>query len=48
MHLVRDTLGHASLVTTSPWLHARRGDSPALYLPSGQGATGPQKQLSGG
>jgi integrase/recombinase XerD len=34
IHVVRDTLGHASLATTSRYLHARPGDSSALYLPS--------------
>jgi site-specific recombinase XerD len=32
IHVVRDTLGHASLATTSRYLHARPGDSSALYL----------------
>jgi len=32
--LVRDTLGHASLATTSRYLHARPGDSAGLYLPT--------------
>ncbi len=32
--LVRDTLGHASLATTSRYLHARPGDSAGLYLPA--------------
>lgn len=31
--LVRDTLGHSSLATTSRYLHARPGDSAGLYLP---------------
>lgn len=30
--LVRDTLGHQSLETTSKYLHARPGESSALYL----------------
>jgi integrase/recombinase XerD len=34
IHVVRDTLGHASLATTSRYLHARPGDSSALYLPA--------------
>ncbi len=34
IHVVRDTLGHASLATTSRYLHARPGDSSALYLPT--------------
>jgi integrase/recombinase XerD len=32
--LVRDTLGHASLATTSRYMHARPGDSSGLYLPA--------------
>lgn len=32
VHLVKDTLGHASLATTSRYAHARPGDSSALYL----------------
>ncbi len=32
VHVVRDTLGHASLATTSRYMHARPGDSSALYL----------------
>lgn len=32
--LVRDTLGHASLATTSRYLHARPGDASGLYLPT--------------
>ena len=32
VHLVRDTLGHTSLATGSRYLHARPGDSSALYL----------------
>jgi len=32
--LVRDTLGHASLATTSRYLHARPGDSAGMYLPA--------------
>jgi site-specific recombinase XerD len=32
VHLVRDTLGHASLATTSRYAHARPGDSSALHL----------------
>jgi integrase/recombinase XerD len=31
-HLVQSTLGHASLSTTSRYLHARPGDSSARYL----------------
>lgn len=34
IHVVRDTLGHASLATTSRYLHARPDDSSALYLPT--------------
>ncbi|GAC1457322.1 MAG: tyrosine-type recombinase/integrase [Chamaesiphon sp.] len=33
IHLVQNTLGHASVVTTSKYLHARPNDSSALYLP---------------
>lgn len=33
VHLVRDQLGHASLATTSGYLHARGGDSASKYLP---------------
>jgi integrase/recombinase XerD len=32
IHVVRDTLGHASLATTSRYLHARPDESSALYL----------------
>jgi integrase/recombinase XerD len=32
VHLVRATLGHASLATTSRYAHARPGDSSALHL----------------
>ena len=32
VHLVKDTLGHASLATTSQYAHARPGDSSARYL----------------
>ncbi len=32
MHLVKETLGHKSLVTTSKYAHARPDDSSALYL----------------
>jgi len=32
VHLVKDTLGHASLATTSRYAHARPGDSSARYL----------------
>jgi site-specific recombinase XerD len=31
-HLMQSTLGHASLSTTSRYLHARPGDSSARYL----------------
>lgn len=34
IHVVRDTLGHASLATTSRYLHARPADSSAMYLPA--------------
>jgi len=34
MHLVKETLGHASLQTTSLYTHARPGESSAKYLPS--------------
>lgn len=33
LHLVQATLGHASLATTSRYLHARPNDSSSLYLP---------------
>jgi len=33
LHLVQHTLGHASVTTTSRYLHARPNDSSALYLP---------------
>jgi len=33
IHLVQATLGHASVATTSRYLHARPSDSSALYLP---------------
>jgi integrase/recombinase XerD len=33
IHLVQQTLGHASVATTSKYLHARPSDSSALYLP---------------
>lgn len=33
IHLVQQTLGHASVATTSRYLHARPSDSSALYLP---------------
>ncbi len=33
IHLVKETLGHASLATTSKYLHARPDLSSALYLP---------------
>ncbi len=32
LHLVQNTLGHASIATTSRYLHARPDDSSALYL----------------
>ncbi len=32
LHLVRDTLGHASIQTTGEYLHARPDDSSSLYL----------------
>lgn len=32
IHLVQSTLGHASVATTGRYLHARPGDSSALYL----------------
>ena len=34
IHLVQQTLGHASIATTSRYLHARPSDSSALYLPT--------------
>ena len=33
-HLVKETLGHSSLATTSRYTHARPGDSSARYLAS--------------
>jgi len=33
IHLVQATLGHASVATTSRYLHARPNDSSSLYLP---------------
>ena len=33
IHLVQQTLGHASVATTSRYLHARPNDSSSLYLP---------------
>lgn len=33
IHLVQQTLGHASVATTSRYLHARPNDSSAMYLP---------------
>ncbi len=33
IHLVQQTLGHASVATTSRYLHARPSDSSSLYLP---------------
>lgn len=33
VHLVQQTLGHASVATTSKYLHARPNDSSSLYLP---------------
>jgi len=32
IHLVQQTLGHASVATTSRYLHARPNDSSSLYL----------------
>jgi integrase/recombinase XerD len=32
LHLVRDTLGHSSIITTGLYLHARPDDGSALYL----------------
>lgn len=34
IHLVQQTLGHASIATTSRYLHARPNDSSSLYLPT--------------
>ncbi|MDQ3605818.1 MAG: site-specific integrase, partial [Gemmatimonadota bacterium] len=31
-HLVRDTLGHGSLLTTNAYVHARPDESSAHYL----------------
>lgn len=33
IHLVRDTLGHASITTTGRYLHARPNDSSSRFLP---------------
>jgi site-specific recombinase XerD len=33
IHVVRETLGHASVATTGIYLHARPGSSSALFLP---------------
>jgi integrase/recombinase XerD len=38
LSLVRDTLGHASISTTSAYLHARPGDSSARFLVIGEPA----------
>ncbi len=32
VHVVKDTLGHSSLQTTSVYAHARPTESSALYL----------------
>lgn len=32
IHLVKDTIGHASVATTGRYLHARPNDSSAKYL----------------
>jgi integrase/recombinase XerD len=32
VHLVKETLGHASLATTSPYAHARPNESSGNYL----------------
>jgi integrase/recombinase XerD len=32
IHVVQQTLGHASLATTSKYSHARPGDSAGLYV----------------
>lgn len=34
LHLLRDTLGHSSIETTSRYLHSNPEDSSSLYLPS--------------
>ena len=34
IHLVRETLGHASVATTGRYLHARPDESSALFLGS--------------
>lgn len=34
IHLVQTTLGHASVATTSRYLHARPNESSSLYLPT--------------
>jgi site-specific recombinase XerD len=36
IHLVQQTLGHASLATTSKYAHARPGDSSGRYLGLGE------------
>jgi integrase/recombinase XerD len=33
IHLVQETLGHASIATTGGYLHVRPTDSSALHLP---------------
>lgn len=33
IHLVKENLGHASIVTTSGYAHAREGDSSSAYMP---------------
>ena len=34
VHLVKETLGHASVATTGRYLHARPTDSSSVYLES--------------
>lgn len=34
IHLVQQTLGHVSVVTTTRHLHTRPNDSSSLYLPT--------------
>lgn len=35
LHVLRDSLGHASIATTSRYLHARPNQGSALYVPGG-------------
>lgn len=38
IHVVRENMGHASLATTTRYLHARKGESSADYLSLGESA----------